>query len=192
MASTATEGKVKFNLKNVHIAPATEVNGVITYETPFQLKGAVSVSLEAQGELNKMYADGIVYYTTASNNGYEGDLEIALITDEFRTKILGEEKDETTGIMWENVNVNPKIFAIGFEIEGDQRGTRFWFLKATCTRPTIESETTEDAKEPGTDTLTISCAPNEDGYVRAKTTPDVAEQSYSDWFKSVPTKTKAA
>ena len=56
------------------------------YDTPIKLPGAVSLSLEQQGELTPFYADGIKYYVAASNGGYQGDLEMALITDELDRK----------------------------------------------------------------------------------------------------------
>ena len=75
--------KVKFNLKNVHAAKLTEsvVQGVktYTYATPVAIPGAVSISFNAEGESKPFYADGIVYFRSNTNNGYSGDLEMALI-----------------------------------------------------------------------------------------------------------------
>ena len=75
--------KVKYNLKNVHAAKLTTevVEGVTTYSyaTPRAIPGAVSLSLDAEGDSSPFYADGIVYFRTYANNGYSGDLEIALI-----------------------------------------------------------------------------------------------------------------
>lgn len=155
-----------------------------TYETPFKLPGAVSLSLEQQGELTPFYADGIKYYVAASNGGYEGDLEVALITDEFREQILGEEKDKN-GVMIENSNVEAKEFALGFQIDGDAEPTLFWFYNCTATRPNLEAKTTSDSKEPDTDTVTISCAASEDGTVRAKTTKESYEKVKEKWFEKV-------
>ena len=81
--------KVKFGLKNVHIAVMTDGTSA-PYAKPIKFPGAKSLSLEAQGDINKFYADDIVYYQTAANNGYEGDLEMALFTDEIRTAVLQE------------------------------------------------------------------------------------------------------
>ena len=88
--------KVKYNLKNVHAAKLTETetDGEKTYSygTPKAIPGAVSISLDAQGESTPFYADGIVYFRSVANNGYSGDLEMALIPDWFRTEILQEEQ----------------------------------------------------------------------------------------------------
>lgn len=73
--------KVKYNLKNVHAAKLTETvtDGVstFTYAKPQAIPGAVSISLDAEGESSPFYADGIVYFRSVTNNGYSGDLEIA-------------------------------------------------------------------------------------------------------------------
>ena len=176
------KNKVKFNIKNVHYALKTDTG----YATPKQIPGAISISLEAQGELSAFYADGIKYYVSASNNGYEGDLEIALIPDEFRIDIFGEEKDDNS-VLVENVNTESVEFALGFDIDGDVKTTRFWFYNCTATK----SSTNEDKKEPTTDKLTVSCAPLADGKVRSKTTEETPEQTYKDWFNEVYTPVKA-
>ena len=84
--------KVKYNLKNVHAAKLTKGDdGNFTYDTPRAIPGAVSISLEAEGDSSPFYADGIVYFRSTANNGYSGDLEIALIPEWFRTDILQEQ-----------------------------------------------------------------------------------------------------
>lgn len=176
------KNKVKFNIKNVHYAPKKE-DGT-GYEAPVAVPGAVSVSFDAKGELKPFHADGIAYYVASSNSGYEGDLEMALIPDQFRIDILNEEKDNNS-VMVENVNAQTKEFALGFDIDGDVKSTRFWFLNCTATRPSTESSTTEDSKEPTTDKISLTCAPNPDGNVRVKTTEETPEEIYADWYKAV-------
>lgn len=173
--------KVKFNIKNVHYAPKTDEG---QYGAVKKIPGAVSISLEQQGELTPFYADGIKYYVAASNGGYEGELEVAMIPDEFRETILGESKDKN-GVLIENVNVEAKEFALGFQIDGDTEPTLFWFFHCTASRPNVEAKTTEDSKEPGTDTVTVSCVPGEDGTVRAKTTKESYEKVKEKWFTEV-------
>lgn len=173
--------KVKFNIKNVHYAVKTEEN---TYDTPVAIPGAVSLSLEQQGELTPFWADGIKYYTTSSNGGYEGDLEVALIPDQFREDVLGEVAD-SNGVLFENANTQTVEFALGFQIDGDTKPTLFWFYNCTATRPNIDATTTEDTKEPNTDTLSISCGSTSDGTVRAKTTDTSYETVKGTWFTEV-------
>ncbi len=97
--------KIKYNLKNVHAAKLTKgPDGAYKYEVPKAIPGAVSISLDAEGDSSPFYADGIVYFRSTSNNGYSGDLEIALIPEWFRTDILKEELDKN-GVLVENAAI---------------------------------------------------------------------------------------
>lgn len=177
--------KVKFNIKNVHYAPLREdESGNVTWSSPVKVPGAVSISLDASGEITPFYADGMVYYQTSSNTGYEGDLEMALIPDSFRIDVLKETKD-SKGVMIENANVETEKFALLFEFDGDQKSVRHVLYNCTATRPSVEGETTEDTKEPTTETLSISAAPLADGKVKAKTGADTDETTYVEWYDSV-------
>ena len=154
------------------------------FETPVPIPGAVALTLEQQGELTPFWADGVKYYVSASNGGYEGDLEVALIPDQFREDILLEEKDDN-GVLLEKTDVQTVEFALGFQVDGDTMPTLFWFYNCTATRPNVEANTTEDTKEPGTDKLTVSCGADENGYVRAKTTEESYPKVKDTWFKKV-------
>lgn len=57
------------------------------------MPGSVSISLDANGEPENFYADGGVYYVINNNCDYDGDLELALIPESFRTDILKETLD---------------------------------------------------------------------------------------------------
>ena len=150
--------KVKYNLKNVHAAKMTETtddngNVLYIYGTPKSIPGAVSISLDAEGESSPFYADGIVYFRSVTNNGYSGDLEIALIPEWFRTDILQETLD-AKGVLVENSNVGESVkFALLFEFDGDVNCIRHVMYNCTASRPSIESQTKEDTIEPGTETL---------------------------------------
>lgn len=183
-----TSNKVKFNVKNVHYAKKTAEG---TYDTPVAIPGAVSLTLEQQGEITAFWADGVKYYNSASNGGYEGDLEVALIPDEFRKDILGEEAD-TNNVLFENADTESQEFALGFQVDGDKGPILFWFYNCTATRPSVSASTTQDTKEPSTDTMTISAAAAADGKIRAKTTTETAEDIISGWFTEVYTKDKVA
>lgn len=97
--------KVKFNLKNTHYALLTiGENGTPTFGTPVPMPGSVSISLDANGEPENFYADGGVYYVINNNCGYDGDLELALIPESFRTDVLKETLD-SKGVLIENSEV---------------------------------------------------------------------------------------
>lgn len=177
--------KVKFGIKNVHVFPITAVTaGVPTYGEVIAVPGAVSFSASAQGDINKFYADNIVYYQSASNNGYEGDLTLALIPDAFYEKIFGQVPDDN-GVYTENASTEAKAFAMTFEEDGDQTGTKFVLYNCTATRPSRELNTIEDSKTPTTQTLTISAAPLQSGDVMAMTSATTSAEVLAAWHESV-------
>lgn len=186
------KNKVKYNLKNTHYAVQTEgVDGEITFGTPVPIKGSVSIALDAQGEISPFYADGIVFYKTASNNGYEGDLEVALLPESFRTDVLGETLDSKK-VLIENADAVQKSFALLFEFDGDQKAIRHVLYNCAATRPSIESETKEDTVEPTTETLTISATALPNGQIKAKTGDETDPQTYDGWYKTVYVPTEEA
>lgn len=178
--------KVKYNLKNVHAAKLTRgSNGEYTYETPKAVPGAVSISLDAEGESSPFYADGIVYFRSNSNNGYSGDIEIALIPEWFRVEILKEELDKN-GVLVEKSSVSEtEKFALLFEFDGDNKAIRHVLYNCSVTRPSIESETKEDNIEPGTEKLSLTADPREDGLVKSKTGDTTTDTTYQNWYKTV-------
>ena len=174
--------KVKFGIKNVHIFP--QLTDAPTFGPVIDVPGAVSLSLDAQGDISKFYADNIVYYQTSANNGYEGDLEVALIPDEVFEKIFNYVKNEDN-VYTENASKNVVPFAMTFEEEGDQAGTKFVLYNCTATRPSRSLATVEDSKEPTTQTLSVSAAPLKDGNVMAMTSADTTVEVLKDWHTDV-------
>ena len=104
--------KVKFGLSNVKISKISYGdNNSITYGTPFDLKGAVNLSLDGAGESADFYADNTKYFSDSTNQGYTGTLEVALINEKFRTDILGQYKD-VNGALIENAVVLSSVASI--------------------------------------------------------------------------------
>lgn len=187
---TASENKIKFGLKNVYYAIATiAADGSATYGTPVKFPGAVSLSLDPQGENTPFYADNIVYYVGSSNTGYEGDLEMARIVDSFREDVLGETAD-TKNVLVERVDAPVVHFALLFQFEGDQKAVKHVLYNCTATRPTIGSATKEDTVEPETETVTITATSiyNEtlqSDIVKARSNKDTDDTTYEGWFSAV-------
>ena len=181
----AGKNKVKFNICNVHYAPITKAeDGSVTFDTPVAMPGAVSISLDPTGEPESFYADGVEYYVINNNQGYDGDLELAMIPESFRTDILKEEQDANK-VLVENSNSETGSFALLFEFDGDVRKIRHVLYNCSASRPSIESKTNEDEKEVQTETLTVKARPLASGYVKAKTGDCTTEAVYNDWYKSV-------
>lgn len=177
--------KVKFNLCNAHYAPIKAgENGESTFGTPAALPGAVSISLDPNGEPESFYADGIEYYIINNNMGYDGDLELAMIPESFRTDILKEEADANK-VLVENCNSETCSFALLFEFDGDVKKIRHVLYNCSASRPKIESKTNEESKEVQTETLTIKARPLANGYVKAKTGDSTTQAVYDKWYEAV-------
>ncbi len=175
------KNKVRYNLKNVHYAKAAfDENGTPTYADPKRLPGAVSLSLDANGEPENFYADGIAYYVINNNMGYKGDLTLALIPEDFRVEILSEAKD-SQGVLVEDINAELEHFALLFEFDGDKRHIRHVLHNCTASRPKIEGKTIEEKKEVQTESLTLSATPLSNGIVKAKTSDETDEATYNNW-----------
>lgn len=177
-----TANKIKYGISNCYYAVKGSGG---TYGTPVALPGAVSISLAPQGDMYTFYADNIAYYRSAVNNGYSGDLEVALLPEAFLTAVLGDELDNTDKVLTEIVQDEAIEFALGFQVEGDQHNSRFWFYNCVAQRPTTEAETKEDTIEAKTETITITTSPTADGYVRSRTTENTPTATYDGWFSEV-------
>lgn len=183
--------KIKYGIKNVHYAVATidDATGAATYGTPAALPGAVSISLEPQGEMTPFYADNIQYWIAPGNNGYEGDLELARLTDAFKKDILGYIED-TNGALVEDQNAEAVHFALMFQFEGDENATRHVMYNCTASRPATSGSTREETTEPQTETTTISAkaiynATLDKDVIKAELTKGVADTDYNAWFTTV-------
>ena len=181
--------KIRYGLSNVYYAVATlGSNNSATYATPVAVPGAVSLSLDAEGETSNFYADNIAYYVTNSNNGYSGSLEMAYITDSFRADVLGEIQNGTTGLCFEKQDAEPVHFALLFQFEGDDKATRHVIYNCVASRPAVSGSTKEESVEPQTETIDINAtsiyvAAVPANVVKARAAKDTT--AYSSFFSTV-------
>lgn len=178
----ANQNKVKFGLSQVHIFPITSDDATGTkYEDGFPLLGAVNLSISPEGDSEPFYADNVPYYVSTSNNGYSGSLEIALLNDDFNTKILGMKADETSGLLVESANDVPREFAMAFQFEGDKNATRHILYRCKASRPKVEGETIADKTSPKTDEFDFTAiARISDGKIKAKA--EASSTAYGTFF----------
>lgn len=186
------ENKIKYGLESVYYAVATiATTGSATYGTPVALPGAVNLSLAPQGDTTKFYADNIAYWTGVSNSGYEGDLEVARLTEAFKTDILGYKLDDKD-VLIEDANAVPTHFALLFQFEGDQKATRHVMYNCVATRPDATGSTKNESVEPQTETVTISCSSiyvsslgSGMDIVKGESAASTESTTYSSWFTTV-------
>lgn len=184
------ENKIKYGIKNVYYAIATiGTDGTATYGDPVALPGAVSLSMEAQGENTNFYADNIVYWVGNGNSGYSGDLELAEIPESFRENVLGEIASANK-LLVEEMNAEAVHFALLFQFEGDQKATRHALYNCTATRPAVSGSTKNETIEPQTSTLSLTAtsvynAALQKDIVKASTKSDTTDTVYNGWFTAV-------
>ena len=129
-------------------------------------------------------SDNGVYYVINNNAGYEGDLEVALITTDFATTILGEQLD-SKGVLVERNDAESAQFALLFEFNGDKNHIRHVLYCCSASRPSTESSTTEESTEVKTETLSLKATALPSGLVKGKTCESTDQTTYDNWYGAV-------
>lgn len=182
--------KIKFGIKKVHWALATIASdGSATYGTPVAEPGAVSLSMDPQGDATVFYADDIVYYTGANNAGYDGTLELARVSDKFKTDVLGYKVD-SKGVLFEDVHAKAQPFALLFEFDGDVKATRHVLYNCTATRPSVSSTTKTETVEPQTESLSLRATSIympalQTDIAKSHTNTSTDATTYANWYNAV-------
>ncbi len=178
--------KITFGIKNVHYASVTtDSDGSPTFGAVKTFKGASEMSLPPVGDAVKVYADDAVYYKGHVNQGYEGDLNVYSVPEDFKTNHLGEYKD-TNGVMIEKSNAQPDDFALLGEFQADDSPKRFALYNCTAGRSDFTGKTKENSIEPNSFSIPITVSPIEsDEIVKASIKKSDNPTVYNAWFNSV-------
>lgn len=179
--------KVIFGLERVHVALLTnEATG--TYAPPIAIPGAVNLTLAPEGESSTFYADNVAYFTSNQNNGYTGELELALVADDVLADLLGWRVDRD-GLLVEVADAQPSPFALLFEVAGNEAKKRYAFYKCIAARPDVEHETRGEEADPTTTTLSLVITPIDlDGALVVKAAVEqspLTELIFAAWFAAV-------
>ncbi|MGF9909409.1 major tail protein [Brevibacillus porteri] len=188
-----SKNKVTFGLEKVHIAFVDETaTQQPAWKTPIHIPGAVRWTPEAQGESSTFYADNTAYFVVTSNNGYTGELELALVPDAVLAEMLGWEID-SKGMLVEISDAIPKKFALLGQVQGDQKNRRFVYYDCQASRPAKERKTKAESVEVTTDVLNLTVSPIEIGdkmMVKGDLElNDTNASAYNAFFSSVYTPT---
>lgn len=184
MALKTNENKVVFGLDKLAYAVITETNGEITFGTPVMVPGAVSLSMDAEGDETVFYADNIRYFVSQTNDGYSGDLEIAKVPEQMRIDVFGDTLD-SNNVLIENSNAVVKEVALLGQFSGDKNKNLFVLYRCTLSRPTMSHATTEGNRDPQTSTISYTAIPMDDGVTKATTTSETADAIKTAWYTAV-------
>ncbi|MBQ1580487.1 MAG: phage tail protein [Firmicutes bacterium] len=192
------ENKVRFGLKNVYYAVLTESsdNTNNTYGTPKAVPGAVNLTMDSNGTDGTFYADNVAYYKTFANNGYSGELEMARISDDMLKDVWGMTVEG--GILTEKTGIQPKPFALLFQIEGDQKEELHVLYRVVPTsKPSMGSQTVAEEVEPVTQSFSFDALPlvtgpsYQAGLIQGKTIDTTSTATRTAWFTAVQIATTA-
>lgn len=177
--------KVLMGFSDLYIGTYTVTNGTVTLGTPYHQAGAVGFSPEPQGDENIFYADNVGYYTSYSGGTRQGDLEVAMFDDEFKSQFLGYVQTADGGLGEVKNAVKPNVYVM-WAVEGDQEKRKIIMYNGSLGDINREYATIEDSKEPATETIPatfvgdnatgltiVQYKPGDTGYDTLFTTPPV-------------------
>ena len=182
------KNKVEFGTSNFHMGLYTiDTNGKAKLEAPIHVPGMRALSLEAESEESKFFADDVVYYSDFTDNGFKGDLYMALFPDEFKLKFLNF-AELTDGGIAQVKGMPAKNVYFAFEGKGDKERRRHIFFNASLGAIKREHKTIEEGKEieeesiaitvvgdNGSGIMKISYSEGDAGYEKVFTAPTIPE-----------------
>lgn len=176
--------KVLMGFSDLYVGTYTVTNGTVTLGNPYHQAGAVGFAPEPQGDENTFYADNVGYYTSYSGGTRQGDLEVAMFDDAFKTQFLGYRETADGGLAEIKNATKPSIYAM-WEVQGDAEARRVIMYNGTLGDINREYSTLEDTKEPVTETLPATfVGDNATGITIAQYKP--GDAGYDTLFTSPP------
>lgn len=145
----------KINVKNVHLAEITEIDGTLTFGTPELITGAMELSRNPQISTGQLYGDGKVAHKSNKKGAYEIVLNHNKIPVRWRRWMEGT--TVSNGVESGASSDVPKPFAIGWEVEktaGDKELIWFLYCIANPIQDTVRQS--EDNINYSTDSVTIT------------------------------------
>ncbi len=179
--------KVTFGLTNVHYAMANQTtDGSWLFQKPIRLYGAQEFSAELIGGSSQVHADDQVLSTLISYSGSTITLKMTEIDEQFKKDVFGYKEDEK-GNLIEITNTEVKTFALGYEIQGDNKARRIWYFLCTATPVGSATKTKSDSVEANSISLTITARPIEVGdKLVLRRIAKVGDANYSTFLTEKP------
>lgn len=180
--------KVLFGFSDLYVGTySVDTSGSVTLGTPYHQAGAVGFSPEPNGSKEDFYADNIAYFTDYGDGSREGDLEVAMFDDTFKTMFLGYVTASGGGLAEIKNPTKPKVYMM-FEIQGDDKARRVIMYNGSFGQITRNMQTMEGSKTPQTETLPVSfIGDNKTGIVMV--TYKSGDTGYNGLFTNPPVPT---
>lgn len=181
----AQNNKVLMGFSDLYIGEYTvSDSGAVTLGAPYHQKGAVGFSPEENADRSDFYADNIAYFTQYAGGTREGDITVAMFDDAFKERFLGYVKLDDGGLAAVKNPVKPNVY-IAFAVDGDVEQRRVIMYNGVLGSITREYSTTEDTKEPVTESISSTfTGDNATGICVVTYNPDDA--GYSTLFTNPP------
>lgn len=180
--------KVLFGFSDLYIGTySVASDGTVTMGSPYHQAGAVGFSPEPSSDQNVFYADNIPYYSAYGGGNYEGDLEVAMFDDAFKTNFLGYLELDDGGLAEIKNATKPNIY-MAFEVQGDDAARRVIFYNGSLGGITRGFATTEDSVEPATETIPVTFSGDNATGITV-VTYEVGDTGYDTLFTNPPAPT---
>ena len=147
--------KVEFGISNLYVCTYSDNAGTVTLGTPVAVPGAVTLTLEPEGDDNTFYADNTAYWSSFSDNGFSGSIEVAMFDDTFKKSFLGYLELDDGGVAQIKGATKPSV-CLMFQSEGDAEARRGILYNVSLGNINRSYNTTEDTVEVDTETLDIT------------------------------------
>lgn len=151
------ENTVVFGLEKIHVGEYDVASdGTVTLGAPYHIPGAVDMTQDPESEQTVFNADNRAYYMATDDNGYSGELEMAVFPDEFKVRFLNYSIMPGGGVGKFKDKPSKKLY-MAWEFKGDKERRRGIMYNIEPGMISREFKTTEQSKEPVTAKLPYRC-----------------------------------
>jgi len=148
---------VRIGLRDVHYAilDQDDIDDGLDYQSPKQLVGAVTGSINPNASTETLFADDGPMEVASTLGDIELELEMADLPPDVQADLLGHTFNEDSGILERKSEDTPPWLAIGFKALKSNGNYRYiWLLKGKLIVPEETYETRGDSIEYQTPTIT--------------------------------------
>lgn len=144
----------KINVKNVHFAEITEIDGVLDFGDPEHVAGAMEIGRTPQIAEGQLYGDGKIAHSTSRKTAYEITLSQNKLPSKWRRYMEGV--TIVNGVESGTSKDEPKPLAMGWEVEktGGQKEL-IWFLYGKANPVSDTTTQSEENINYSTDSVTL-------------------------------------